>query len=86
MNVFHLQQGAAIGTLNAQIVRMAPQGAKICVLEVIGNEADEKLAADVATLLSSSRNSQLVETKVQGYQIGTLPEFRNRSYKLYFMG
>lgn len=85
MNVFYLT-GGALTTVSAQLSRLAPTGSKVCVVEAAGNPADEALAKQVADLLSQTRSSQLVEKKVQGYQIGSLPEFRNRSYKLYFMG
>ena len=86
MNVFQLHRGAALATVNAQLLRLAPPGARVCVVEVMGDSTDEQLAHEVATMLAASRSSDLVEKKVQGYQIGTLPEFRNKAYKLYFMG
>lgn len=85
MNVFYLT-GGALTTVSAQLLRLAPGGSKVCVVEAAGNAADEALAKQVADLLSQARSSQLIEKKVQGYQIGALPDFRNKSYKLYFMG
>jgi hypothetical protein len=85
MNVFHLRQGAVITSVNAQLIRMAPPGSQVCIVELMGDPADEKLADEVATVLATSRRSQLAERVVQGYQLGTLPEMRTRQYKLYFM-
>jgi len=86
MNVFQITQGAALGTVNSQLLRLAPNGAKLCIVEAIGDASDEQLAADVANLLGTHRSSMVMEQKVMGYQIGALPEFRNKPYKLYFMG
>ena len=86
MNVFQLHQGAALGTVNSQLLRLAPNGAKICIVEAIGDASDERLAEEVANLLGKQRGSMVMEHKVMGYQIGALPEFRNKPYKLYFMG
>lgn len=86
MNVFHLNQGASLTSLSAQLKKLAPSGANVCVVEAVGIPANETLAKQVADLLSAARSSQLIEKKVQGYQIGTLPEFRNKTYTLYFMG
>jgi len=86
MNVFQLKQGATLTTVSAQLLRMAPRGANICVLEAIGDPTDEKLAADVANLLASSRSSEIFDRTCLGYQIGALPDFRNTTYKLYFIG
>lgn len=86
MNVFQLTRGAALTSLNAQILRLAPAGTKVCVLELLGDPSDEQLAREVATLLAKQRSSELMERKVQGYQIGSLPEYRTKSYILYFMG
>jgi hypothetical protein len=55
-------------------------------VEAIGDVSDEQLAADVANLLGLHRSSTIVEQKVMGYQIGALPDFRNKPYKLYFIG
>jgi hypothetical protein len=55
-------------------------------VEAVGDPIDEQLAIEVANLLATSRSSIIVEQKVMGYQIGTLPDFRNKPYKLYFIG
>lgn len=86
MNVFNLRQGATIQSVNSQLIRLAPQGANICIVEAIGDAVDEQLAIEVANLLGQARSSKVVEQKVMGYQIGALPDFRNKPYKLYFIG
>lgn len=86
MNVFHLRQGATLQNVNSQLIRLAPPGSNICIVEAIGDPVDEQLATDVANLLGQNRSSKIVEQKVMGYQIGALPDFRNKPYKLYFIG
>jgi hypothetical protein len=86
VNVFHLRQGATLQNVNSQLIRLAPPGANVCIVEAVGDTVDEQLATDVANLLGQARSSKVVEQKVMGYQIGALPDFRNKPYKLYFIG
>jgi membrane-bound ClpP family serine protease len=85
MNVFRLGAPGGMTDLSTQLVRLAPPGAKVCVVELDSPDGRVQFAEEIATTIRNSRQTSMISSTVQGYQLGSITEHRTSKYHIWFI-
>ncbi len=85
MNVFKLQAGG-LTDVSTQLLRLAPPGSKICVVEIDVGDDQVIFAREVANLIATKHSQRVTERTAQGYQLGASEQRRTTLYRMFFIG